>query len=135
MVQGKKLLELVFVFNKDITTNLIPLLIYFAILLIIQEDRNNRTHDSTSSTVDKRGEGDGEPALPMSPILKRVIDHNRRNNQDKYHQKSYVDLPHATLDLSGGDMFSPKNKANSSQAIDKQHTSLERAALELSTLV
>ena len=57
----------------------------------------------------------------------------RKSN--KYHQKSYVDLPHATLDLSGGDMFSPKNKANSSQAIDKQHTSLERAALELSTLV
>merc|ERR1712223_165234 len=105
------------------------------VLLWFKEDRNNRTHDSTSSTVDKRGEGDGEPALPMSPILKRVIDHNRRNNQEKYHQKSYVDLPHATLDLSGGDMFSPKNKANSSQAIDKQHTSLERAALELSTLV
>ena len=41
----------------------------------------------------------------MSPILKRVIDHNRRNNFEKYLQKSYVDLPHATLDLSGGDMF------------------------------
>ena len=104
----------------------------------LQEDRNNRTHDSTSSTVDKRGEGDGEPALPMSPILKRVIDHNnRRNNHDKYHQKSYVDLPHATLDLSGGDMFGTASKAktNPSQAVEGHHNSLERAALELSTLV
>lgn len=107
------------------------------VLLWFKEDRNNRTHDSTSSTVDKRGEGDGEPALPMSPILKRVIDHNRRNNQEKYNQKSYVDLPQATLDLSGGNMFGTalKNKTNSSQIIDGQHTSLERAALELSTLV
>ena len=73
----------------------------------------------------------------MSPILKRVIDHNRRNNQEKYNQKSYIDLPQATLDLSGGNMFGTafKNKTNSSQIIDGQHTSLERAALELSTLV
>ena len=73
----------------------------------------------------------------MSPILKRVIDHNRRNNHEKYNQKSYVDLPQATLDLSGGNMFGTalKNKTNSSQIIEGQHTSLERAALELSTLV
>ena len=76
----------------------------------------------------------------MSPILKRVIDHNRRNNFEKYLQKSYVDLPHATLDLSGGDMFgvgggNAKVKNNTSQAIEGKHTSLERAALELSTLV
>ena len=110
-------------------------------LLNLQEDRNNRTNDSNNSTSDKRGEGDGEPALPMSPILKRVIDHNnrRQQNHNKFLQKSYVDLPHATLDLSAGDMYgvaSPKtNKNNTTQGIDGRHTSLERAALELSTLV
>ena len=116
---------------------------YVVITLIIffylQEDRRNRTNESNNSTSDKRGEGDGS-ALPMSPILKRVIDHNRRNNFEKYLQKSYVDLPHATLDLSGGDMFgggggNAKVKNNTSQAIEGKHTSLERAALELSTLV
>ena len=73
----------------------------------------------------------------MSPILKRVIDHNRRNNYDKYLQKSYVDLPQATLDLSGGGIYGAGSKANNNmpQTVEGQHTSLERAALELSTLV
>jgi hypothetical protein len=73
----------------------------------------------------------------MSPILKRVIDHNSRKNYDKYLQKSYVDLPQATLDLSGGEMFGAgsKTKNKTSKAIEGHHTSLERAALELSTLV
>ena len=73
----------------------------------------------------------------MSPILKRVIDHNRRTNYDKYLQKSYVDLPQATLDLSGGGIYGAgsNTKNNIAQTVERQHTSLERTALELSTLV
>lgn len=102
-----------------------------------KEIQNNRSNDSSNSTSDRRGEGDGEPALPMSPILKRVIDQNRRNNYDKYLEKSFVDLPHATLDLSGGGIYGAglNTKSNMPQTMDSQHTSLERTALELSTLV
>ena len=59
------------------------------------------------------------------------------NNYDKYLEKSFVDLPHATLDLSGGGIYGAglKTKSNVPQTMDNQHTSLERTALELSTLV
>ena len=105
--------------------------------MIQQEIQNNRSNDSSNGSTGRRGEGDGEPALPMSPILKRVLDHNRRNNYEKYHQKSYVDLPHATLDLSGGGICGKGLNANNitAQSVDGRRTSLERAALELSTLV
>ena len=117
-------------------------------LILLQEIQNNRSGNSSNNSTDRRGEGDGEPALPMSPILQRVIDStNRRKNHEKYFggnnfQKSYVDLPHATLDLSGGGGEFTMGGMQPDHGITKQHVgggsqhnSLERTALELSTLV
>ena len=128
----------------------------------LQESRRaNRTLDGSGST----GETGGDCNVPMSPILRRVIDanhqHHRKCNNVRashpsanhsklssyshhnlsknyshasshFRQKSYVDLPHATLDLSGGSGLIGNGKPGSSQL---HNSTAIKSALELSTLV
>ena len=91
----------------------------------LQEIRANRTLDECGADCDKN--------YPMSPILKRVIDANHQHHRKCANvldadraQKSFVDLPQATLDLSSG-LCNGKPTQHNSTAI--------KSALELSTLV
>ena len=130
--------------------DLISLTLTAFFLSIPQESRANRTLDSEAA-------GECDRHYPMSPILKRVIDANHRHhrkcnntsgfpagvgggggNSNIYGQKSFVDLPQATLDLSGGSglLCNGKIHASSSAATAHQHNSTAiKSALELSTLV